>query len=92
MKKSDLIYKYAWTAYGGDNPKITGEPDSTQLNRNEGYEILYFIKKCMEKWDLKQISSGKKIEEMIKNHVPSDIRKQSDIKSWIAENWKKVTI
>ncbi|MCF8120404.1 MAG: hypothetical protein K9L83_09375 [Deltaproteobacteria bacterium] len=40
MDKSDLIYDdYSWTAYGDDNPKVSGEPDSTLLNRKEGYDL-----------------------------------------------------
>ncbi|MDQ1299065.1 MAG: hypothetical protein QG558_1604 [Campylobacterota bacterium] len=41
ITKNDLIYKdYSWTAISGDNPKVTGEPDSTLFNRHEGYEVL----------------------------------------------------
>lgn len=45
LVKSDLQYEdeYSWTAIDGDNPKITGIPDSTLLNREEGYEVLAFI-------------------------------------------------
>ena len=42
INKSDLYYQgYSWTALAGDNPKITGKPDSTLLNRNEATK--YFI-------------------------------------------------
>lgn len=45
ITKSDLHYNdYSWTSYTGDNPKIKGEPDSTLLNRKEGYEILILHK------------------------------------------------
>ena len=38
MKKSDMVYdNYSWTAYGDDDPKVSGEPDSTLLNRKEGH-------------------------------------------------------
>ena len=49
MTKSDLEYDdYSWTAYGDDDPEVTGEPDSTLFNRNEGYEVLYLINKMAE--------------------------------------------
>ncbi|PLX08446.1 MAG: hypothetical protein C0596_06205 [Marinilabiliales bacterium] len=62
ISKSDLYYKYySWTASSGDDPKITGTPDSTLLNRNEGYEILYFINKFAELHSLKNKSSAIRI-------------------------------
>jgi len=88
ISKSDLYYKdYSWTASSGDDPKITGTPDSTLLNRNEGYEILYFINKFAELHSLKNKSSAIRIEKMIRNDVPSNIHSQHKIKLWIEENW-----
>lgn len=42
-EESDLKCEYSWTAIPGDNPKVTGEPDSTRFSRNEGYEVIYLI-------------------------------------------------
>ena len=86
---SELNYDYKWTAYQGDDPKITGSPDNTLLNRNEGYEMLYFINRLAEIWKLQQKISLLKIEKMIKNHLPSNIRSQINVKNWIYSNWKK---
>jgi hypothetical protein len=47
LQKSDLNddkYKYSWTAFKGDDPKITGSADSKLLNKKEGYEVLLFYK------------------------------------------------
>ncbi|MAZ26672.1 MAG: hypothetical protein CL868_06290 [Cytophagaceae bacterium] len=89
ITKSDLYYKdYSWTTISGDNPKITGEPDSTLLNRKEGYEILYFINKLADIHGLKETRSGNKIEKMIREEVPGDVRSQEKIKSWIEQNWE----
>lgn len=88
MNKSDLEYDdYSWTAYGNDNPKISGKPDSTLFNRKEGYEVLYLINKFAEKHNLKQISSGKKTERMIHDQLPGNIRSQENVVSWLVENW-----
>lgn len=88
--KGDLHYDdYSWTAIEGDDPKVTGKPDSTFLNRNEGYEVLYFINKFMEHYDLKNKSTATKIEKMIKNDLPGDVRSQENVKKWIAVNWEK---
>jgi hypothetical protein len=86
--KNDMIYKdYSWTTYNDDNPKITGEPDSTLLNRKEGYEILYFINKFAVIHGFKNKVSGEKVEKMIKDKVPSNIHSQVEIRKWIEENW-----
>ena len=90
ITKSDLYYKdYSWTVVQGDNPKISGVPDKTLLNRKEGYEVLYFINKFCEIYKLKIKSSAIKVEKMIRNEVPINIHSQIKIKEWLAANWKK---
>lgn len=89
ITKSDLKYKYNWTATPGDNPKKTGSPDNDLLNRSEGYEVLDYINALASEWNLKQKDSGLKIEMMIHEKVPSNIHSRIKIKAWIAENWKK---
>lgn len=81
ITKSYLYYDdYLWSTYSNDDSKIKGEPDSTLLNRKEGYEILYFINKFSEIHKLKEKSSATKIEKMIRNEVPSNLRSQENIK------------
>lgn len=88
FSKPDLGYKdYSWTTYNGDDPHITGEPDSTLLNRKEGYEVLYFINTYAKKHFFTQFSQFRKIEIMIRANVPSDIRSQKEIFEWIRKNW-----
>lgn len=91
LQKSDLLFKneYSWNALIGDDPRITGEPDSTLFNRNEGYEVLYLINKLAEKWGLSSKFDRLKIERMIKNNLPSDIRSQENVKEWIFNNWER---
>ena len=60
--KSDLLKKYNWSTDGGDNPKLRGNPDSSLLDRTEGYEVLYMINNLMKLWELKEVRSGQKIE------------------------------
>lgn len=87
-EKKDLIYEYSWTVAEDDDPKITGKPDSTLLNRSEGYEVLYFINAFAEIHDFINKKTGKKIETMLQEHVPGNIRSQENIKNWITINWK----
>ena len=86
--QSDLIYKdYQWTAYPNDNPHVTGAPDSTRFNRHEGYEVLYLINKLMPAQGLDQKTDGNKMEKMIRQHLPSSMVMQTEVKKWIADNW-----
>jgi|GEM_PF-3834729 len=43
LKKSDMAFDYIWSAdLDNDNPKQTDITDSTEPDRAEGYEMLYF--------------------------------------------------
>lgn len=87
IKKSELKYEYSWTAIPGDNPRVTGEPDSTRFSRKEGYEVLYLINKLAELWGFTKLASAHKMEKMINETLPSGIQTQKDVKAWIKENW-----
>lgn len=88
ITKSDLYFTdYSWTAISPDNPKVTGEPDSTLLNRKEGYEILYFINKLCDLWNLSTKPSATKLEKMIRYEVPGNIHSQLNIRNWINDHW-----
>lgn len=93
ISRADLYFKdYKWTAYPTDDPRVTGKPDSTFLNRYEGYEVLYFINKFVEKHNLKEKSSATKTEKMIRNELPSTTRSQENVVKWIEDNWKTSNI
>lgn len=89
ITKADMKYTYSWTTVPGDDPRVSGPPDSTRFSRKEGYEVLYLINKLAEAWSLKEKSSGVKMEKMIKDHLPSDVQMQKDVRQWINDNWKK---
>jgi hypothetical protein len=88
LQKSDLKFEYSWTAIDPDNPKVTGKPDSTLLNRGEGYEVLAFINNFAVTHSFKQKASGVKIELLIKKHLPGDIRSHANVSKWLVANWK----
>ena len=87
ITKQDLGYEYSWTVIGNDDPKISGEPDSTMFNRHEGYEVLYLINKLGKLWNFKQKISLLKLERLIQLHLPSTVRSQSNVNQWIQTNW-----
>ena len=89
LSESDLKYTYSKTAIPPDDPKATGKPDSTLLNRNELYEVLSFLNRMalQEGWTTKP--QGLKAETMLRQHVPSDQRSHAHVKKWIVDNWSK---
>lgn len=88
LQKSDLQFEYSWTAIAPDDPKVTGTPDSTLLNRGEGYEVLAFINSFAVTHSFKQKASGIKVERLIKEHLPGDTRSHANVNKWLVDNWK----
>lgn len=89
ITKSNLIYEenYNWTVYDNDHPKINGSPDNTQFNPNEGYEVMYLITEYMNKYEINKNHHRRKIEKMIRHHLPNSIVNQKNTIKWIKENW-----
>ncbi len=90
FKRSDMLYNdYSWSHIAGDDPRVSGPPDNTMLNRKEGYEVVYFINKCAEKWQWKEnVQACRKLEKAIRLHVPNNVRTQRAIIDWIEINFK----
>lgn len=86
LNKADLLRTYSWTAISGDDPRVSGPPDSTLLNRHEGYEVLYFINTMASVHGLTAKADGLKIERML-GAVPSNLRSRENVKIWIEQNW-----
>ena len=79
ITKSDLAYKYTWSADQGDNPNYIGK-----LDRDEGYEILRFLNSiCTTK------AQALQAERLIKTLLPGTVQKRVDIHQWLIDNWKK---
>ncbi len=78
-KKSDMVYDdYSTEATRNDDPKLTGEPDSSLFNRKELYEVLYLIN------SLGLNKEGcQEAEKLIHDELPGDIRSQEKVKNWI---------
>lgn len=89
LQKSDLQFEYSWKVIAPDDPKITGKPDSTLLNRGEGYEVLAFINNFAATNSWKQKASGLKTERLIHRHLPGDIRSHVNVRKWLVDNWEK---
>lgn len=92
IAKSDLLYSYTWSTIAGDDPRLTGKPDSVLLNRNEGYEVLYFINRFCS---LHTFNNGQaatkaealKAERLIRTQLPSNLRSRQHVSEWLEKNW-----
>ena len=80
---------YKWNAQADhDNPYYTRGTDYSELNRTEGYEVLYFINHLGTKhWSNPTLGTYQKIEKMIRYAVPHNIRTHKKIADWIIANW-----
>jgi hypothetical protein len=84
ISKSDLQFTYTWSAIPPDDARITGRPDSTFLNRNEGYEVLAFLNRVS-----KDKAGALKGERMIKQHLPGTTRSHANVLQWLIDNWAR---
>lgn len=82
ISSNQLQYKYSWTAIRPDDPKVTGQPDQTFLNRNEGYEVLAFLNRVA-----KTTADALKAERIIKTALPGDVRSRANVLDWLNKNW-----
>ena len=88
LKKSDLQYRYSAGAAGGDNPALRAHPDSDLLNRDEWYEVLYFVNKFANELCKSNALSAKHAERLIKDYLPPNTRGQANVRQWLIDNWK----
>jgi hypothetical protein len=86
--RSDLLFDYQWQTQD-DDPKLRGEPDSSLFNRHQGWEVLYLINKFGSRHKLEMKSVGNKIERMIHDHLPADVRSQEKVSRWLQDHWSQ---
>lgn len=90
--RSDMLYFYNWNATAAhDNPYYTRGSDYSEINKTEGYEVLYFInhigKKC---WPTQpNIPTYQKMEKILRNHVPPNSTHKK-AQEFIVRNWNKL--
>ncbi len=83
----NLIYKdYQWTSYINSDPKVSGSPDATLFNSSEGNEVVYLINNLMVLWDYQYSNTGNKIERLIHDKLPAELKSQEEVKNWIESN------
>lgn len=88
-----LYGDYKWSARADqDNPKVIGGTDHAELDRTQGYEMIYFINSLAKSWAWQnvQLSSFHNLEKVIRTQVPSNIQTHAGIKAWIESHYKNL--
>lgn len=83
--KLDMKYEhdYEWDKFDSHSSRISGEPDETEFNRNQGSQVLYLLN-----WfDFEVMTEFLKAEHMIKKFMPANVKTQEEVKKWILHNW-----
>jgi hypothetical protein len=76
--KSSLQNDYTWSRDDGDAP-FKGKSDRIKVDKDEGYEVVYFIKKFMEKHSLTKVSDVHKIESALQANSLSSMVYRDDL-------------
>lgn len=87
LKKSDLKYNYA-NLNNSDDPAQKEEPNSSQLNRQEWYEMLYFINRFANVNGKGSAGVAKHAEKLIQENLPADLHSHDKIRQWLLDHWK----
>ncbi|MDD2466425.1 MAG: hypothetical protein PHI97_20690 [Desulfobulbus sp.] len=90
--KEDLVYEYSWSKYDPKDPKVSGVPDTTEFNKNEGEQVAYLINYLTEHlaWSVEEF--GAKVEKLIHERLPEKKISQTETIHWIKENWKTLAL
>ena len=90
LERSQMLYNdYKWQAKADhDNPYYTKGSDHSEINKTEGYEVLYFLNhiggKCWQ--DEPSTATYQKMERILRNYVPSrSTHKKAE--EFIVKNW-----
>ena len=84
VKRNMLQYEYSWQATDGSDP-MKVKIDARILNRNEGYEVIPIIQKVIDHFGYSDEADVLKIEALIKEELPGNIRGRDRVFDWLVE-------
>lgn len=92
ITERDLRYRYSKTAIHPDDPRRTGIPDSTLLNRGELYEMLEFLNRFVRSTRYRDgrpfdKADALKAERLIHTLLPINVRSHANVTKWLIDNW-----
>ena len=85
VKKSNLQegkYNYTWNRDQGDG-EYAGKLDRIKVDKDEGYEVLYFIQSLMNKHNLKHIDDVHAIENALHANKLSSVVMRTELEKAI---------
>ena len=88
FNKSDLILFYSWNT-SASCKSLTGTPDKSLFNKTEGNELLYIVNFLPF---VEDICDLERVENLIRNYMPLNIKSQIDVFNWLEINWELIEI
>lgn len=76
------IYDYIWSKDKGDG-EYSGKLDQIKIDKDEGYEVAFFIQTLMNKHSLKKINDAHEIEDALHSKDLSSIVMRDDLEEKI---------
>lgn len=81
LKRSNLqtdVYTYTWTRDEGDSP-YAGIQDRRQVDKDEGYEVLYFLEQLLNKHDKTKVHELHAAEDALHHKDLSKVTDRIDL-------------
>ncbi|RZL05610.1 MAG: hypothetical protein EOO89_26035 [Pedobacter sp.] len=78
VDQEELQYDYTWERDNGDGEYI-GPLDRDKVDKDEGYEVVHFIERLMDKHGLKSLSSQKRIENALQSENLSSVQSREKL-------------
>ena len=82
FSKEHLSGNYKWTTVPGDS-LFTGSPTRRLFDRWYGVQVLFIINSFAALSNNISIEEGKKIENLITNHLPQDTKSEMSVYNWL---------
>ena len=84
----DLQYDYPDSAFCSFQDKAFKDmPNNEPFNKFNKYEMVLLIAALQRQWRLSFKDDCKKIETLIREHLPPEIQSQMDVRDWLVLNW-----
>jgi hypothetical protein len=90
LSKNDLMHRYEWQDYGETSPEVSGQPDQTPFDPEDGHQVLYIINTFAEYYDLPWRTSGLMAENILKDTLPGVVCNQIEVMAWLRGKWSKL--
>lgn len=87
LKKSQLqtdVYTYTWTRDDDDAP-FAGLEDRRQVDKDEGYEVLYFLDKLLSKHGKKDLADVHAAEDALHSKELSSVTDRVKLTTQVEE-------